>query len=63
MFLDKGLRIDISPIKISKLNFAGRTTELKMSLKHLGVMQDGNIYWEPHINIFKKENRKIIWLL
>ena len=43
MFLDKGLRIDISPIKISKLNFAGRTTELKMSLKHLGVMQDGNI--------------------
>ena len=43
MFLDKGLRIDILPIKEPKLNFAGRTTELKMSLKHLGVMLDENI--------------------
>ena len=43
MFLDKGLRIDILPIKVPKLNFAGRTTELKMSLKHLGVMLDENI--------------------
>ena len=44
------------PIKVPKLNFAGRTTELKMSLKHLGVMLDENISWKPHINIFKKEN-------
>ena len=43
MFLVKRLRIDILPIKVPKLNFAGRTTELKMSLKHLGVMLDENI--------------------